>query len=166
MTTATEFTRISIFQDQVWAGSGKLIDGIISDCGAQFCDDQDESENVYEMIEEAIEEGRDSLKVELSDRDEAVEITWSIVEPTVSTERIDNVTGWDIEIDGDVYPIVRDVTHAHPDAVHAVFMTRNESELQSLLDSHNNGDWFDGSKYLGRDAAGVGLVFGNNSDVE
>ena len=98
--------------------------------------------------------------------DEAVEITWSIVEPTVSTERIDNVTGWDIEIDGDVYPIVRDVTHAHPHAVHAVFMTRNESELQSLLDSHNTGDWFDGSKYIGRDAAGVGLVFGNNSDVE
>ena len=78
----TNYTTISISQDHVWAGDGKLIDGVISDCGAQFGADQDESEVVYEMIEEAIEEGKDSIKVELSDRDDAVTITWSIVEPS------------------------------------------------------------------------------------
>jgi hypothetical protein len=81
MSKSPEFTAISISVDGVWAGSGKLIDGVISDCGAQFGDDQDESENVYELIEEAIEEGKDSLKVELSDRDSAVQITWTITEP-------------------------------------------------------------------------------------
>jgi hypothetical protein len=81
MSKTTEFTTISISVDNVWAGSGKLTDGVISDCGAQFCDDQDECENVYELIEEAIEEGKDSLKVELSDRDEAVSITWTITKP-------------------------------------------------------------------------------------
>jgi hypothetical protein len=82
MSNTTEFTTISISVDNVWAGSGKLTDGVISDCGAQFGDDQDESENVYELIEEAIEEGKDSLKVELSDRNEAVLITWTITEPS------------------------------------------------------------------------------------
>jgi hypothetical protein len=82
----TEFTTISISVDNVWAGSGKLNDGVIIDCGAQFGDDQDESENVYEMIEEAISEGKDCLKVELSDRDSAVLITWTITPPT-STEK-------------------------------------------------------------------------------
>lgn len=76
---------ISISMDGVWVGSGKLIDGIISDCGAQFGADQDESENVYELIEEAIEEGKDSIKVELSDRDdEYAIISWSIVMPVES----------------------------------------------------------------------------------
>jgi hypothetical protein len=79
--TTENYTTISISVDNVWAGSGKLTDGVITDCSAQFCDDNDESLSVYEMIEEAIEEGEDSLKVELSDRDEAVVITWSIVEP-------------------------------------------------------------------------------------
>lgn len=81
MSKSPEFTAISISVDGVWAGDGKLIDGVISDCGAQFGDDQDESENVYELIEEAIEEGKDSLKVELSDRDSAVQITWTLTEP-------------------------------------------------------------------------------------
>lgn len=81
MSKTTEYTVISISQDNVWAGDGKLIDGVISDCGAQFGADQDESENVYELIEEAIEEGKDSLKVELSDQDNAVVISWTITEP-------------------------------------------------------------------------------------
>ena len=81
MSKKTKYTVISISQDNVWAGDGKLIDGVISDCGAQFGADQDESENVYELIEEAIEEGKESLKVELSDRGSAVQITWTITEP-------------------------------------------------------------------------------------
>lgn len=82
MSNTTEYTVISISQDNVWAGSGKLTDGVISDCGAQFGADQDESENVYELIEEAIEEGMDSIKVALSDMNDTVVISWSIVEPS------------------------------------------------------------------------------------
>jgi hypothetical protein len=78
-TTQASYTTISISQDNVWAGSGKLREGVIEDCGAQFGADQDESENVYELIEEAIADGKDSLKIELSDSDDAVTITWSIV---------------------------------------------------------------------------------------
>ena len=82
MSKTTEYTVISISQDGVWAGSGKLTDGVISDCGAQFGADQDESENVYELIEEAIKEGKDSIRIELSDADDAVVISWSIVDPS------------------------------------------------------------------------------------
>jgi hypothetical protein len=76
---------ISITVDNVWAGDGKLRTWSdesveIVDCSAQFCDDSDESENVYELIQEAIEEGKDHLHVELSDRDSAVLITWTIAE--------------------------------------------------------------------------------------
>lgn len=79
MTTKEKnYTVIQIAVDGVWAGNGKLIDGIISDCGAQFGANQAESEGVYELIEDAIESGDDSLRVELSDRDDAVQITWSV----------------------------------------------------------------------------------------
>jgi hypothetical protein len=76
---------ISICVDNVYAGHGKLRTWSdesveIVDCGAVFAGDQDKSENVYELIQEAIEEGKDSLKVELSDRDSAVLITWTIAE--------------------------------------------------------------------------------------
>jgi len=76
---------ISISVDNVWAGSGKVRTWSdesveIFDCGVMFVDDQDETENVYELIQEAIEEGKDSLKVELSDRDSAVLIAWMIHE--------------------------------------------------------------------------------------
>lgn len=61
---ATEEARkvIEIYVDSVWAGSGTLLgsknDGHqIVDCGAQFCDDSDESEAVYESIEDAIDCG-------------------------------------------------------------------------------------------------------------
>lgn len=80
--TYTECT-ISLNVDNIWAGSGKLRTWSdesveIIDCGAIFAGNQDESENVYELIQDAIKEGKDSLKVELSDRDSAVRITWTI----------------------------------------------------------------------------------------
>ena len=81
MNTKNTDTTISLAVDGIWAGSGKLIGGNIRDCGAVFCDDQDESETVYEMIEEAIAAGKQSLKIELSDRSVAAKITWDIVEP-------------------------------------------------------------------------------------
>ena len=76
-TTKTMTTTISLYQDDVWVGSGRLIGGTISDCGVMFGDDQEESDYVYAMIEEAIEDGDDGVDVELLDG-RAVVITWSI----------------------------------------------------------------------------------------
>ncbi len=78
-TIMENYTTISISMDGVWSGSGKIRDGEIVDCSAQFCDDTDESLKVYEMIEEAIDDGRDSLVVELDG--ERREMTWTITEP-------------------------------------------------------------------------------------
>jgi hypothetical protein len=75
-------SHISISVDGAFAGDGKLIEGIICDCGAQFCEGNAESDDVYELIEEAIEEGKDSLKVETSERESAIQITWTITPPT------------------------------------------------------------------------------------
>jgi hypothetical protein len=75
------FTAIEISLDGVWAGSGKLIDGRIEDCGAQFCDDSEESENVYELIEEAVVEGKSNLRVKFAD-DTIRELSWTVTEPS------------------------------------------------------------------------------------
>ena len=72
----TQQISISISMDQVWEGSGRLVDGRIVDCGAQFCDDTDESEAVYELIEDAITEGKDEIKIEIEGRDHIV--SWSL----------------------------------------------------------------------------------------
>jgi hypothetical protein len=73
---------IEIYVDQVWAGSGKLVrrndECRIEDCGAQFCDDNDESLEVYDSIEEAIEAGKKSITVELEG--ESKKITWTVTE--------------------------------------------------------------------------------------
>ena len=80
MKTTTEFMTISISVNGAWAGSGKLVNGRITDCGAQFCEDADESEEVYGLIEAAIDECRDSLSVDTDDGQ--LSITWSIVTPS------------------------------------------------------------------------------------
>ncbi len=80
MAKTQDYTTISISMDGVWAGSGRLVDGCIADCSAQFCDDNDESLEVYEMIDEAIENGDDELTVELDGVSRR--LTWSIVVPT------------------------------------------------------------------------------------
>jgi hypothetical protein len=78
----SEMSVIEIYVDQVWAGSGKLVRGNdecrIEDCGAQFCDDNDESIKVYDLIEEAIEAGKKSITVELEG--ESKKITWTVTE--------------------------------------------------------------------------------------
>lgn len=76
--TTTNYTTISISLDGIWAGSGKLVDGRIEDCGAQFCDDNDASLAVYDLIESAIAAGRNSLTTEIDG--ERKTLTWSIVE--------------------------------------------------------------------------------------
>lgn len=78
MKTTTTNAVISISMDGAWAGSGTLRDGIIEDCGAQFCDDNDESLSVYELIEAAIAEGKSSVTIAFSDETRR-RITWDIV---------------------------------------------------------------------------------------
>lgn len=78
MTKTTTTTRISISVDGVWSGSGRVVDDSrIVDCGAVFAGGQDESDDVYEAIEEAISEGRDSQRIEHADGTTHV-YTWSI----------------------------------------------------------------------------------------
>lgn len=75
MTTANT-QQISISMDGIWAGSGQLRDGIIENCCAQFCDNNDASLLVYDLIEDAIANGHDSLKVEING--ESKVISWSL----------------------------------------------------------------------------------------
>jgi hypothetical protein len=79
---SNEFTVIEISMDGVWAGSGKLVDGRIEDCGAQFCDDSDESLEVYDAIEAAIELGKTKVKAAFRGDRKQHEITWTITEPS------------------------------------------------------------------------------------
>jgi len=54
---------------------------------------------------------------------------------------------------GDVSKLVRDVTHAHPDWVHAQLGTSSESELQHFLDACDEAEF---AKHMGFiDVAGV-----------
>jgi hypothetical protein len=77
MTTETR-SNITISMDGTWAGDGKLRDGIIEDCGAQFCDDNDANEAIYEAIEWEIERGGSRTKMDIDG--EAKLIEWTITE--------------------------------------------------------------------------------------
>ena len=65
-------TIITISVNGIWAGSGNLVEGRITGCGCVFGNSQDESEVIYELIEDAIAE---ECKV-LIDGDDRY--TWSI----------------------------------------------------------------------------------------
>lgn len=73
----TKTQQISISLDGKWVGSGTLRDGVIVDCGAQFCDDNDESLEIYEMIEAAITKKRSSVHVRATDGLHVV--TWVLI---------------------------------------------------------------------------------------
>jgi hypothetical protein len=77
MTTETR-SNITISMDGTWAGDGKLRDGVIEDCSAQFCDDADESLAVYDEIEAAI--GGPTGRVRLTIDGETKLIEWTITE--------------------------------------------------------------------------------------
>jgi len=77
MSTETR-QNITISMDGTWAGDGKLRDGVIEDCGAQFCDDNDASLDVYDEIESAILEGKSQIKIEIEGETKLIE--WSITE--------------------------------------------------------------------------------------
>ena len=55
-------TKISISRDGIWAGDGRLVAGSIEDCPAVLGDDQDASDETYEAIESAIEDGESSIE--------------------------------------------------------------------------------------------------------
>ena len=69
--------QISISVDGVWAGSGRLIDNRIVDCGAVLASGQFDSDDVYELIEDAISRGRDTQRIEHEDGT-THSYTWSI----------------------------------------------------------------------------------------
>jgi len=77
MTTETR-SNITISMDGTWAGDGKLRDGVIEDCSAQFCDDADASRDVYDAIEEAIAFGDSRIKIDIDG--ETKLIKWTITE--------------------------------------------------------------------------------------
>jgi hypothetical protein len=61
-----------------------------------------------------------------------------------------------ITIEGRTYPIHRDVTHKHPEAVHEALGTASEAELQHALDTLHVSDWYDGDgQHLGPDTNGM-----------
>jgi hypothetical protein len=63
--------KIEIFADDVWAGEGRLVDGVIVDCPAVLGGSQDTSDEIYELIQDTIEEG-DDLEVDY----EGVTYSW------------------------------------------------------------------------------------------
>jgi len=66
---------IVISVDGKWFGSGKMVNGRIEDCAANFCDDSDESEAIYRLIEEKIEKRADQMTVDIDGVDRLIE--WS-----------------------------------------------------------------------------------------
>lgn len=61
-----------------------------------------------------------------------------------------------ITVGGVTYPVSRDVAHRHPAAVHAAMGSRDEIELQRILDNMNVSDWYDGNgTHLGPDEDGL-----------
>jgi hypothetical protein len=75
MTTETRDV-ITISMNGTWAGDGRLCDGRIEDCSAQFCDDADESLAVYDAIEEAIAFGDWRIKIDIDGETKLIE--WTI----------------------------------------------------------------------------------------
>jgi len=55
-------TKISIYRDDVWAGDGRIVDTSIVDCPAILGPDQDASDVTYNMIDDAIEDGRNWVR--------------------------------------------------------------------------------------------------------
>lgn len=145
MATTTQAIQISV--DGIFAGAGRLVGGIIEDCGAQFCSDSDESENVYELIEGAIADGLASVRVDLSD-DRLIRVSWNI-----SDEQ--GAAGWEstqttrAEARAAVLAQVAEIDpNSLPAAYHTGFAACEAGELRSanpyVLGSWDNDDWHAG----------------------
>jgi hypothetical protein len=65
-----------------------------------------------------------------------------------------------LHLAGKVYPIHRDVTHVHPQAVHERLGSHSEGELQQYLDDCRVVDYYgDDGKHLGPDDSGLLLAW-------
>jgi hypothetical protein len=63
-----------------------------------------------------------------------------------------------LTVNGEVYPIHRDVTGEHPRAVHAALGTHSEEELQQYLDDCHPQDYYgDDGEHLVPDDSGLEL---------
>ena len=85
------YATISISANGTWAGSGKLVNGRIEDCGAQFCDDNEESLKAYDLIEEANERGDDNISIQIAGYIN-LNISWDIFEPGISDDLREEIT--------------------------------------------------------------------------
>lgn len=121
MTTNETRSNITISVDGTWAGDGKLRDGVIEDCGAQFCDDNDASMDVCDEIEAAIAAGKSRIKVDIDGETNLIE--WTITEAVkaVSYEIATDSFGYECEaatlddaiaeaFDGEIAGIVDEAT--------------------------------------------------------
>lgn len=78
---------------------------------------------------------------------------------------IENVTGYQLTIDGETHKLHRDVCHTHPEAVHEALGTRSAAELQAVMDGVGYASFFDrDGQYLGEDENGLGLTFSAEED--
>lgn len=68
--------RIEFTQNGIYAGSGILQSGVIRDCGVVWSHGADESKNVYELIEGAIDDGKSTIGVQLDGN--FIRIAWII----------------------------------------------------------------------------------------
>jgi hypothetical protein len=65
------------------------------------------------------------------------------------------MTRMQITIDGQIYPVLRDVAHKHPNIIHEAMGTTSEVELQRGLDTLSISDWYDtAGNHLGPDVNG------------
>ena len=70
----------------------------------------------------------------------------------------DSVAGFCLHLGDETIALRRDVCHHHPQRVHDALGTKNEIELQSLLDGLSYSYYFDrDGEYLGADEYGLGL---------
>lgn len=70
----------------------------------------------------------------------------------------DSVAGFCLQIGDETIALRRDVCHRHPQRVHDALGTKDEIELQAVLDGVGYGEYFDKSgDYLGADEYGLGL---------
>jgi hypothetical protein len=61
-----------------------------------------------------------------------------------------------ITVNGQVYPVSRDVCTRHPAVVHEAMGTASEAELQMTLDGLNVSMWYDrDGNHLGPDCTGL-----------
>ena len=79
-------------------------------------------------------------------------------------QRLEDVVGFEVVVDGNHLPISRDVRTRHSSEIHAALGTHTEAELQDMLSQLQRSEWFDeDGRYVGPDKYGLGLRFWHSS---